>query len=227
MPLPTMVSPDSPQSASTIAVSATAGSHLLKISGYSQTKLLGNGERLTSAKFKAAGHTWRILFYPNGYLSMNMGAVSVYLDLVGWSKDVCAEVRFSLLRRRCRADDDGTALLYSRPIIRHTFENSYRRDITACGFGRFIGRKELDTPEYHVGGDDDDDYIILRCDIKVMNKPAVRGNVLLYKVASACRCKDDTCKRFHGSSAEPSRRRPWLKEMFVMRILKCLPFYAH
>ncbi|KAG8090508.1 hypothetical protein GUJ93_ZPchr0011g27812 [Zizania palustris] len=226
-----MVSPPLPQSASSIAVSATTGSHLLKISGYSQTKLLGNGERLTSAKFKAAGHTWRILFYPNGYLSVDTGSVSVYLDVVGWSKDVCAEVRFSLLRRRCRADDDGTALLYSRPVIRHTFEKySYRRDITACGFGRFISRKELDTPEYHVGGDDDDDYIILRCDIKVMNKPAVRGNVLLHKVlasAAACRCKDDACKRFHGITSEkppPCRRRPWLKQMFATTILKCLPF---
>ncbi|KAL5204631.1 hypothetical protein ABZP36_009502 [Zizania latifolia] len=215
----------SPQSVSSIAVSATAGSHLLKISGYSQTKLLGNGECLTSAKFKAAGHTWRILFYPNGYQHMDTGAVSVYLDLADWSKDVCAEVRFSLLRRRGHDDDDGTPLKYNnnRPVLRHTFASSRRRCRTDCGFGRFIYGKDLDSPEYYVGGEGDDDCIFLRCDIKVLNKPAVQGHVL-DSVRPICRCKDDTCKRFHGSLEKPApRRRPCLKEVF-MRLFKCLPF---
>ncbi|KAG8090082.1 hypothetical protein GUJ93_ZPchr0011g28620 [Zizania palustris] len=226
MPTTTMVSP---QSVSSIAVSATEGSHLLKISGYSQTKLLGNGERLTSAKFKAAGHTWRILFYPNGYQSMDTGAVSVYLHLADWSKDVCAEVRFSLLRRRAGADDDGTPLKYSnnRPVLRHTFASSRRRRCSRtddCGFGRFIYVNDLDSPEFYVGDVGDEDCIFLRCDIKVLNKPAVQGHVLQDSERPICSCKDDTCKRFHGSLEKPwpaaARRRPWLKEVFI----KCLPF---
>jgi hypothetical protein len=47
-------------------VITAAGCHVLRIKGYSQTKLLGTGAAALSCRFEAAGQIWRISYYPNG-----------------------------------------------------------------------------------------------------------------------------------------------------------------
>ncbi|EEE58134.1 hypothetical protein OsJ_09037 [Oryza sativa Japonica Group] len=131
---------------SAIVLTATVGCHLLKISGYSQTRLVDNGERVESAKFKAAGHTWRIVFYPNGKYSMDHGAFSFYLKLIDRSKGVDAEIQFSLLPRH--GADSGT-LPYSKPEIMHTFGSARRN--SKCGFNWFISRDEMETLQNNSG----------------------------------------------------------------------------
>lgn len=180
---------------SAIVLTATVGCHLLKISGYSQTRLVDNGERVESAKFKAAGHTWRIVFYPNGKYSMDHGAFSFYLKLIDRSKGVDAEIQFSLLPRH--GADSGT-LPYSKPEIMHTFGSARRN--SKCGFNWFISRDEMETLQNKYVGEDDDS-IIVRCDIKVVNKPAIH-RIGLNDLGVFCPCDDDTCKRLHKRSLQ-------------------------
>ncbi|KAF0908825.1 hypothetical protein E2562_028645 [Oryza meyeriana var. granulata] len=207
----------SPPSASTIVLRATEGCHLLKIDGYSHARLLGNGECLKSTKFKAAGHIWCILFYPNGKSRMDHGTVSLYIKLVDRSKDVIAEVRFSVLPQR---SVDGT-LPYSKPEIIHKFESARRNN--KCGFNWFIGVNELETLQ-HKYIEEDNDSIVVRCDIKVLNKPTVH-HLSLQKLGLVCRCKDDTCKRLHDRSLESSsvKAQPDLniKGEFFTRFFSC------
>uniref|UniRef100_A0A0E0LJH8 MATH domain-containing protein n=1 Tax=Oryza punctata TaxID=4537 RepID=A0A0E0LJH8_ORYPU len=188
-----------PPTVSAIVLTATVGCHLLKISGYSQTRLVDNGERVESAKFKAAGHTWRIVFYPNGKYSMDHGAFSFYLKLVDrCSKGVDAEIQFSLLPPR--GAESGT-LPYSRPEIMHTFGRA-RGNKNKCGFNWLISRNEMETLQNKYVGEDDDS-IIVRCNIKVVNKPAIH-RLALNDLGLFCPCDDDTCKRLHKRSLAAS-----------------------
>jgi speckle-type POZ protein len=73
--------------ASTVVAKEANGFHLLRIDGYSQTKTVFPGQKLSSQPFDVGCHSWRIDYYPNGhdaYAEPN-GAISVYLKLVGGS----------------------------------------------------------------------------------------------------------------------------------------------
>lgn len=195
----------SPPSASTIALTATTGCHLLKVKGYSSYARLLRGKRFMSPKFSAAGHTWRIAFYPS-----DGNLVSFYLHLVDgrFSKDVTSEVQFSMLHRCNNADDEMPKNPYNhRKIIRHTFRSA-SCNVSSCGISRFVNAKEkktVDMPLYKYTNEDDDS-IVVRCDIKVMNKPAIHGDTL-ENLGLICHCKDDTCKHLHDTwpamSAQP------------------------
>uniref|UniRef100_A0A0D9WXT6 MATH domain-containing protein n=1 Tax=Leersia perrieri TaxID=77586 RepID=A0A0D9WXT6_9ORYZ len=188
----------SPPSASTIISTATTGGHILKITGYSHARLLANGGRLESAKFKAAGHTWKILLYPHGTSRTEMGGVALFVKLVDRSrKAVDAEVRFSL------HVNNETCV---KPELRHTFESGglRRRGSKRCGFsGRLMAVYELEEMRRKYDGEEDDS-VVIQCDIKVMNKPEVR-QISLGEIDVVCRCNDDTCKRqLHVRSLDQS-----------------------
>ncbi|KAF0897494.1 hypothetical protein E2562_037621 [Oryza meyeriana var. granulata] len=198
MSIATILTP-SPPSASTIALTATTGCHLLKIERYSHARLLGNGKYLKSAKFKAAGHTWRILFYPNNKFRTDGDTISLKLQLVDRSKDVTAEIKFSMLHR-CHTDE--TSGPYNHWKIRHTFKTGrYNK----CGINWFVGTNELEKPHYKYI-EQDDDSIVVQCNIKVLNKPDIHGHSL-EKLGLICHCEDDTCNRLHdiwpAMSVEP------------------------
>uniref|UniRef100_A0A0E0MHF8 MATH domain-containing protein n=1 Tax=Oryza punctata TaxID=4537 RepID=A0A0E0MHF8_ORYPU len=202
----------SPPSASTIALTATTGYHLLKIKGYTHSRLL-NGERFMSSKFSAAGHTWRIIVYPS-----ECDSVSFFLQLVGRSKDVTAEVQFSMLHRRCNADEMLNPDNHQE--IRHKFRSA--SCINSCGFSRwFVDSEEtVDLPLYKYI-DKDDDSILVRCDIKVMNKPAIRADSP-EKLGLICHCKDDTCKRLHDTWPEPMSPQPVVNNKLAFtRLFSC------
>ena len=54
------------RSASKIVAKAANGFHLLRVDGYSQTKRILPGQKLSSQDFTVGGHSWRIDYYPNG-----------------------------------------------------------------------------------------------------------------------------------------------------------------
>jgi speckle-type POZ protein len=86
-------------SASTIAITATKATHILKISGYSHGKLLLRaGNSIQSANVEAAGQSWRIRLYPNGQREDSAGYISLFLDLASeCNEGIHVRFGFSLL----------------------------------------------------------------------------------------------------------------------------------
>jgi speckle-type POZ protein len=68
-------------SASTIDADRARGCHILKINGYSSTKVALNGEAIKSGQFTVGGHRWRISYYPNGCTSDSTDYISLSLLL--------------------------------------------------------------------------------------------------------------------------------------------------
>uniref|UniRef100_J3ND82 MATH domain-containing protein n=1 Tax=Oryza brachyantha TaxID=4533 RepID=J3ND82_ORYBR len=174
--------------ASTISLTATTGCHMLKIEGYSLARLLGNGKRFESPKFKAAGYTWRIVFYLT-----DGNIISMYVKLVHILQNVTAEVQFSLLNqysaKKTPAPYKDESISY---IFRNPSYNNYYR------YSLFVG------PTKYI--EQDGDSIVMRCDIKVLNKPKVYS-LSLEKLGVICHCKDDTCERLHDTWSMVSAER--------------------
>ncbi|CAN6236617.1 unnamed protein product [Urochloa humidicola] len=173
-------------SASTIAVTASAGCHVVKVSGYSQTKLLtGNGKRIESAEFREAGHTWRIKCYPDGFRKKLAGHVALFLELAGVeSENVHAKIQFSLVPHgqltsapRGGRTASGQATFGSKPAHK------------CYGFDNFVARGKLEKSEYLK-----DDCFYVRCDVTAMNKPVAKMRDPK-KLELLCYCNDDLCKQ--------------------------------
>jgi len=147
------------KSASAIVAEAVTGSHVLKIEGYSGTKVLGNGESIKSSTFALGAHRWFIRYYPDGNGSENAGWISFYLDLNLQHSDatsVKASFKFSLL------DEMGQPVpSYSQPWgVRQTFKASGSG--SSWGYERFIEKKALEQSTYLK-----DDCFSVQCDVIV------------------------------------------------------------
>ncbi|CAL5070671.1 unnamed protein product [Urochloa decumbens] len=209
-------------SASTIAVTASAGCHVVKLSGYSQTNLIpGNGNHMNSALFWEAGHMWRIRCYPDGDREETAGHVSLYLELAGeYSTNVHAEFQFSLVPHgHLTAAPRGGGTRRGR----WTFGNKYVGN--SCGFKDFMAREKLEKSEYLK-----DDCFCVRCDVTAMNKPVAKLRDP-EKLELLCHCNDELCKSIHGprkmeapeaETLGKSRRFLGLKKM----LLSCIPIRA-
>ncbi|KAF7091792.1 hypothetical protein CFC21_094348 [Triticum aestivum] len=111
-------------SRSAIVADTASGHHFLTIHGYSCTKDLPTGEKISSRRFKVGGHRWRIDYYPNGSGSAVADYVSLSLIL---DEDVAAGVK----AKHCfclsgEAEKIQAARLTSAPVV--TF-SSRRCDI--------------------------------------------------------------------------------------------------
>ncbi|BAF26556.1 Os10g0425900 [Oryza sativa Japonica Group] len=87
-------------SASAIVAGTVNGHHVLKIVGYSFTKAVPSGKSIRSRPFRAGGHTWHVLYYPNGNRAEKADFVAFYLcldDAEACSEAVEAKAIFSLL----------------------------------------------------------------------------------------------------------------------------------
>ncbi|KAF7097581.1 hypothetical protein CFC21_099382 [Triticum aestivum] len=86
---------------STITATTSAGTHELKVEGYSVTKLLVAGEHIESSKFRAAGHDFQICYYPHRYQKKDCNAsISFFLKMAeAVASNVRVEFRFSLVSR--------------------------------------------------------------------------------------------------------------------------------
>ncbi|CAL5029327.1 unnamed protein product [Urochloa decumbens] len=203
-------------SASTIAVTASAGCHVLKVSGYSRTKLLtGNGNHIKSAEFKEAGHKWRIRCYPDGAHEETAGHVALYLELAGESTDVHAKFQFNLVPH-----GQLTSAPHSGRVISDRVIFGSKCADNCFGFKDFMARGELEKSEYLK-----DDCLYIRCDIIALNKPVVKLHDPDTLLELLCCCSDDLCKNIHAPDKMEDeaygkpRRCLGLTEM----LLSCLP----
>lgn len=80
-------------SRSAIVADTASGHHLLTIQGYSCTKDLPTGEKISSRPFTVGGHRWRIDYYPNGVSSSASSCISLSLVL---DEKVAAAARLRL-----------------------------------------------------------------------------------------------------------------------------------
>ncbi|TVU48390.1 hypothetical protein EJB05_08026, partial [Eragrostis curvula] len=187
-------------SASSVAATASTGAHVLKLSGYSQAKLLvDTGSFIESAEFKAAGHSWRIRVYPNGASSdCRPGCMSIYLMLSGQSEDkVHAHFQFSFVHHGKLTVTPHDCII-SKPV---TFDQG---DMCCWGFDDVRTKELLEDAEYFK-----DHAIIIRCDITVLNKPVVKRR---YPDMSEllCDCNDNLCINLHAgdNKAAAASRKP-------------------
>lgn len=174
----------------------SSGCHVLKINGYSQTKLLlSHGMCATSPEFEAGGQPWRINYYPNGKGRDATDYISLRIEFAGnvGTATITAKIRFSLLPH----DRNDGADPYGK-----SFTAQYRgsgRSYYDSGVSCFISREALEKSEYLV-----DDCFAVRCDIDVVKTSAVAADPkvkhdqdLLQRLALPCTCHDQLCKRIH------------------------------
>jgi speckle-type POZ protein len=142
------------RSASAIVAGTESGQHLLKIAGYSRTKDVPTRSYIRSRSFHVGGHSWHILYYPNGLTSSWSDYVSIYLQLdYNVHKGVRAQYRFDLLDHR------------GKPVPHHTLSSEQIFRDVGWGTAAFIKREELEKSE-HLR----DDCFTIRCEFTVMKE---------------------------------------------------------
>ncbi|KAF7051447.1 hypothetical protein CFC21_059684 [Triticum aestivum] len=164
------------RSASRIVARPADGFHLLRIDGYSHTKTVLPGQKLSSQPFYVGGHSWRVDYYPNGRdESSNSGAISVYLQLTDPTRSPQqARYKFSLL------DRDGVPA-YELPAETGSFTGVFPN--VHAPYGPAIGDGDGEEPAGPGRGHDEfilkeelerrrgdlirDDCIMIRCDVGV------------------------------------------------------------
>ncbi|XP_048536621.1 BTB/POZ and MATH domain-containing protein 1-like [Triticum urartu] len=145
-------------SRSAIVADTASGHHFLTIHGYSCTKDLPTGEKISSRPFKVGGHRWRIDYYPNGITSAVADYVSLSLIL---DEDVAAAVK----AKHCfclsgEAEKIQATRLASAPVV--TF--SSRRSCFLNWYSTFIRREDLQKSKNL-----ENDSFTIRCDILVVH----------------------------------------------------------
>ncbi|CAO2189714.1 unnamed protein product [Urochloa humidicola] len=180
--------PPPSRSASRFVAKPARGFQVLRIDGYSCTKELPGGERVTSEVFAVGGRHWCVDYYPNGAdaSSDESDAIALYLRLVGTARTpsyggvynyhqmkvrVRAQYKFSLLDL---ATGDATYELPEKTdifTISSVFQPAYvaggsglvvaggSNDV-GCGYAAFVTRQELE-------GLIREDRLAIRCDVGV------------------------------------------------------------
>uniref|UniRef100_A0ACD5Z0C7 Uncharacterized protein n=1 Tax=Avena sativa TaxID=4498 RepID=A0ACD5Z0C7_AVESA len=194
-------------SASTIFATATSsGCHLLRITGYSRSTLLGNGVAVQSCEFgstllgngvavqscefEAGGHRWCILYYPRSKSRPESIFVALKLTTKAVSRPVNTNFRFTLVPH------------HGKPAPATTYCKNYRVSFDYTGHywvSQLTTREELESSEYLV-----DDSFSIRCDVHAVHTSAVADQFVhahdLERMGLACGCSDDLCKRRHAAS---------------------------
>jgi speckle-type POZ protein len=131
-----------------------SGSHILRIEGYSATKGLGNGRYIESEVFVAAGHSWRLRYYPDGTeypeVSHSICFGLAYADV----REVEAKFTTSLLDRA-----GNRVPSYSRTARSEVYK---QYSLTVC---ELIERSDLEGSVYLK-----DDAFTVRCDVALVKK---------------------------------------------------------
>ncbi|CAL4924970.1 unnamed protein product [Urochloa decumbens] len=146
-------------SSSSIVVSMATGHHLLRIDGYSHTKVLApKGTSIRSRPFRAAGHSWHIAYFPNSLLRHCTDHIALYtIHEPHHAAAVKARAKFSLL------DHAG------EPVPSHTLTTPSRSDdVPVWGLYNFVRQAWLEASPHLV-----DDGFSIRCDVLVYSEDAV------------------------------------------------------
>ncbi|CAM0902855.1 unnamed protein product [Alopecurus aequalis] len=145
--------------ASTIVAEGVSGSHVLTVQGYSHTLGLGVCVPILSRVFNLGGHTWKILYWPDGAGHDCVDWISLSLQLHHTDDANNTEVKVRC--RFCLLDQimGEPVPEYSTPYLARTCN----RDEDGITFHTFIKRDELETCLK-------DDSFSIRCDVSVANK---------------------------------------------------------
>ncbi|KAK1648213.1 hypothetical protein QYE76_066018 [Lolium multiflorum] len=143
------------RSSSAIVAEAVAGSHDLKIKGYSLTKGFSAGRSIKSETFTVGGHRWCLRYYPNGCCLSDAGSISFILFLDDdVDSEVTAQFKVSLL------DPDGKLVSsYSTGTRKTLSKRGSPKDSHAI-----IQHKDLEKSVYLK-----DDFFSVRCDLTVLS----------------------------------------------------------
>ncbi|KAL6861546.1 hypothetical protein ACP4OV_017246 [Aristida adscensionis] len=149
-------------SRSVIVGAAATGHHLVDIEGYSHTKQqLPTGRGVELPPFTAAGHSWRLRYYPNGDAAPFAGFISFSLDaprdpylvyLRTAADEVPVRVTLSLLNQA-----GAPALSQTKTAPLHAFSRP-----GGLAFRDFVGTAWLEASA-HLR----DDRLAVRCDVAV------------------------------------------------------------
>jgi speckle-type POZ protein len=149
---------------SKIIADTATGHHILKIEGYSGTKLLSSRRSIKSPPFTAAGHRWSIEYYPNGDGAYS-GCISLHLVL---EEDVASPVKarvqfgFAAEERRHRVPFFRKNSKTPEPLFKSGELNFGKGHGQGCG--KFIEIEALEKSKYLR-----DDSFTVRCDIVVLS----------------------------------------------------------
>uniref|UniRef100_A0A0E0EY41 BTB domain-containing protein n=1 Tax=Oryza meridionalis TaxID=40149 RepID=A0A0E0EY41_9ORYZ len=157
MPPPTTAPPFA---SSAIVAGAVNGHHVLRIDGYSHTKnTVRNGQHIRSCMFRAAGCSWIVYYYPNGYTAESADFISLYAEL---QDDVLTTAQFTV----SLLDELGRpGWTYRSSSCTCKCSGSSGEEYSMWGGERFIRRDELEQSEYVR-----DDRLAIRFDVAVMDK---------------------------------------------------------
>ncbi|KAH1106184.1 hypothetical protein J1N35_009952 [Gossypium stocksii] len=131
---------------STSVMKTLNGSHLFKITGYSQSKGTGVGKYIASDMFMVGGYLWAVYFYPDGKSPEDNAAyVSLFIALASEGTDVRALFELTLLDQSGK----GTHKVHShfgRTLESGPYTLKYRGSM--WGYKRFFRRTLLEQSDY-------------------------------------------------------------------------------
>ncbi|TVT97045.1 hypothetical protein EJB05_57731, partial [Eragrostis curvula] len=207
------------RSASGILVKAATGFHVLRVDGYSWTKTLAAGERISSNQFLVGNKYWFMDYYPNG---ADGSKASDYISLRlrlrnGCSRRDCdivyhrqAQYKFSIVDRTGKA-------VYEVPAETSTFTYpgpGTPYEGSGCGPDEFITREELERRSETLLPDD---CLAIRCDVGVAQQERVADVAPKHKQHNR---HDDSDESDWEGSPEGRRRGQPLNDLEYIR--RCL-----
>ncbi|CAL5008366.1 unnamed protein product [Urochloa decumbens] len=156
------------RSAHGVVVSPVRGFQVFRIDGYSWSKTLAAGDRITSGYFAVGGRSWCVDYYPNGTdTAKDSDAISLYLRLAGTyeKQRVRAEYKFSLLDAAGNAAYElpATTSICTCAAVNHHRDSLAELDV-GVGLAEFVTKQELERRQETLLRDD---CLAIRCDVGV------------------------------------------------------------
>ncbi|CAL5008370.1 unnamed protein product [Urochloa decumbens] len=156
------------RSAYGVVVNPVRGFQVFRIDGYSWSKNLAAGDRITSGGFAVGGRNWYIDYYPNGTdTAKDSDAISLYLRLAATYQEqrVRAEYKFSLLDAAGNAAYELPAAtsIFTSAAVNHHRDGGEVADV-GVGLAEFVTKEELERRRETLLRDD---CLAIRCDVGV------------------------------------------------------------
>ncbi|TVT97249.1 hypothetical protein EJB05_57518, partial [Eragrostis curvula] len=189
------------RSASGILVKAATGLHVLRGDGYSWTKTLAAGERISSNQFLVGNEYWFMDYYPNG---ADGSKASDYISLRLRLRNGCSRRDCHIVYRR----DSAVQVQHRRPNRQGRLRGS------GCGPDEFITREELERRSETLLPDD---CLAIRCDVGVAQQERVADVAPKHKQHNR---HDDSDESDWEGSPEGRRRGQPLNDLEYIR--RCL-----
>ncbi|KAL6658995.1 hypothetical protein ACP70R_003035 [Stipagrostis hirtigluma subsp. patula] len=191
------------RSASGTVAKVGRGFNVFRIDGYSWTKALPGGERISSDPFVVGGRHWYIDYYPNGTDASvdDSDDIALYLRLHnGYNAErVRAQYKFGLLDA---AGVDAYELSPETGIFTCPGRHSQEPEGLGCGYAAFIAKEELERRRESLL---QDDCLAIRCDVAV---PELSALAVAPKENYSNRHDDSDDSDWEGTRERTQRRRP-------------------